>query len=70
MRIFQLNRKEDVSGVSGTGVVAEGVEFHDGQVVISWFGEFHSIEAHPSVEQVVRLHGHNGKTVLEWTETK
>lgn len=29
-------RSEDVSGTSGTGVVAEGVEFSNGQVAIHW----------------------------------
>jgi hypothetical protein len=62
MKTFKLVRKEDVSGVSGTGIVAEGVEFHDGQVVISWFGSYHSLEVHPSVAQVIIIHGHNGKT--------
>ena len=36
MRIFSLVRHEDVSGVSGTGRVADGVEFNDGTVVLRW----------------------------------
>ena len=28
-RTFKLLRLKDVSGVSGKGIVAEGVEFHD-----------------------------------------
>ena len=36
MRLFKLQRKVDCSGVSGTGVVAEGVEFDDGQVALRW----------------------------------
>ena len=31
MNSFILRRLEDVSGVSGTGVVAEGVEFSNGK---------------------------------------
>lgn len=62
MRTFKLIRKEDVSGVSGTGTVAEGVEFHDGQCVVSWFGKYHSIEVHPNIETVMAIHGHQGKT--------
>lgn len=34
MRRFELHREEDVSGVSGTGVVAEGVAFSDGRVLM------------------------------------
>lgn len=66
MRKFILRRLEDVSGISGTGVVAEGVEFHDGQVVMSWFGKYHSLEIHPNIQQLHVIHGHGGKTVIEW----
>ena len=66
MRYFQLVRKEDVSGVSGTGVVAEGVEFHDGQVVVSWFGKYHSMGVFPNVKEVLNVHGHDGRTIVRW----
>jgi hypothetical protein len=66
MRTFKLIRKEDVSGVSGTGEVAEGVEFHDGQCVLSWFGSHHSLEVHPSLEDIEAIHGHEGKTYVEF----
>ena len=36
MRVFALIRDVDVSGVSGTGVVAEGVQFSDGTCVLRW----------------------------------
>ena len=68
MRTFKLVRKIDVSGVSGTGVVAEGVEFHDGQCVLSWFGRFHSITVWPNVEDVVAFHGHEGATEVVFDE--
>lgn len=32
IRTFKLNRKVDVTGVSGTGIVAEGTEFSNGRV--------------------------------------
>lgn len=67
MRAFRLNRKKDLSGISGTGIVAEGIEFGDGQVVMSWLGKYHSMEVHPSVKQLMEVHGHNGATALEWT---
>jgi hypothetical protein len=66
LRMFHLVRIQDVSGVSGTGVVAEGVCFHDGQCVLSWFGKFHSMEVHPSVKQVIKIHGHGGLTKVVW----
>jgi hypothetical protein len=37
MRHFQLDRVKDSTKISGTGLVAEGVEFDDGQVVLRWY---------------------------------
>ena len=68
MRTFRLVRKVDVSGVSGIGVVAEGVEFHDGQCVMSWFGQFHSITVWPNVNDLIKVHGHEGNTEVVWNE--
>ena len=68
MRRFHLFRSEDVSGVSGVGRIAEGVVFHDGQVALSWFGQFHTIEISPNIETVERIHGHEGRTVVEWED--
>ena len=67
MRSFILRRLEDVSGVSGVGIIAEGVEFHDGQVALSWFGHHHTLEVSPSLRDIMAIHGHEGRTVLEWT---
>lgn len=67
-RTFKIVRREDVSGVSGTGLVAEGVQFHDGQVVVSWFGRFHTLEIAPSMEDVEAIHGHGGRTFIVWDE--
>lgn len=69
-RRFFLVRNRDISGVSGTGIVAEGVEFHDKQVVLSWFGKFHSLEVHPSIEQVLNVHGHGGATGVFWIDSE
>jgi len=52
--------------VSGTGVIAEGVRFHDGQVVMSWFGQFHTLEIAPNINDVKKIHGHGGKTKIVW----
>lgn len=65
---FVLKRLEDVSGVSGTGRVAEGIVFHDGQVALSWYGRFHTIEILPSILSVMEIHGHNGKTNVIWDD--
>lgn len=68
MRTFRLVRNEDVTGVSGTGVVAEGVEFTDGCVVLRWVGKYPtSVVWHDrGVESVEAIHGHDGKTEIRW----
>lgn len=69
MRTFTLQREEDVTGVSGTGTVAEGVVFSDGSVVIKWVvGEHRSTVHWDSIESVLAIHGHDGKTKVVWKE--
>ena len=62
--IFWLYRKIDSSGVSGTGYVAVGTIFPSGSVVLEWLGEKSSIEIHNSLENVEKIHGHNGNTTV------
>lgn len=67
MRTFTLERSKDVTGVSGTGTVAEGVEFSDGKVALRWVvGEHRSTVTWDSIESVEKIHGHNGATVIQW----
>lgn len=66
-RLFQLVRYEDVHGVSGTGIVAEGVQFSDGQATLHWIvGDHRCTSSWNSVEDVIAVHGHEGKTVIVW----
>ncbi len=67
MRLFQLLRHEDVSGVSGTGVVAEGVEFRDGKVVLHW-NNYGSIAFYDSARQLIAIHGHDGRAMIQWLD--
>jgi hypothetical protein len=67
-RRFLLVRSVDVSGVSGTGVVAEGVEFTSGQCVLAWTTEFASVAVYGSIADVVHIHGHGGATAIEWVD--
>lgn len=68
MRRFCLVRTVDVSGISGTGWVAEGVEFSDGVCVIRWRGEHQSTVVWPSMEDVIAIHGHGGATQIGWLD--
>lgn len=65
---FVLHRHEDKSGVSGTGLVAEGVEFSDGSVALRWHGEYPSTAAWEDIRGVEAIHGHGGLTVVEYAE--
>lgn len=62
MRLFQLQRDEDPTGISGTGVVADGVEFGDGTVVIRWRGERPSTVVWEDISAAEAVHGHVGAT--------
>ncbi|KKK53725.1 hypothetical protein LCGC14_3091910 [marine sediment metagenome] len=67
MRTFNLNRVEDETGVSGTGIIAEGVEFTNGTCALVWLTEVHSIAAiYDSIDTLVKIHGHGGMTIVEW----
>ena len=65
---FQLVRNEDESGVSGTGVVAHGVAFECGKAVLCWAVSGHSVGVYDSVDVLLSIHGHGGRTVLEWVD--
>ena len=66
MRVFQLVREEDESGVSGTGVVAQGVEFDNGMVAFSWISPHIKIDIALNIKTVGKVHGHEGKTRVVW----
>lgn len=67
LRTFELHRDDDETGISGTGVVAEGVQFSDGPVALRWIvGEYRSTVVWPDVESVEAIHGHNGRTRIVW----
>ncbi len=68
MRRFLLARDVDVSGVSGTGVVAQGVVFDDGTAVVRWLGERRSTVVWSSIADVEVIHGHGGATRIEWVD--
>lgn len=66
MRTFTMVRDTDVTGYSGTGEVAEGIEFTDGTVVIRWRGPTASTVIWPDRQTAMRVHGHDGATRFEY----
>ncbi|MET9122962.1 hypothetical protein [Streptomyces sp. NPDC004528] len=70
---FRLYRDHDVSGISGAGVVAEGVQFSTGWVVTHWLDQAPMWEPktdvwlHKGTGPVTKIHGHGGSTRIVWT---
>lgn len=67
-RRFVLNRIEDQGGISGIGYVADGVQFRNGKCVLCWRTAFSSIAMYDDMETLQKIHGHDGKTVVEWID--
>lgn len=63
-RRFVLMRYEDETGVSGTGPVAYGIRWHDGSCALHWNGEVRSTSIFKSIDEIRKIHGHNGKTEI------
>ena len=68
MRRFVLIRVEDLTGVSGTGEVAEGTVFSSGLAVIHWLREPNAMGVYQSLEDVISVHGHEGRTQLQFID--
>lgn len=64
LRIFHLERKKDISGVSGTGTVAHGVVFEDGKVALHWEGTHSSINIYSSLDDLTFIHSHGDCTKI------
>lgn len=75
-KTFTLRRDVDVTGISGTGIVADGAVFPDGTTVVRWRdlggaaarGVQPTTVVFPSLESVLALHGHGGSTVAVWDD--
>lgn len=69
-RAFVLQRDIDETGVSGVGVVAEGVEFSDGTVALRWTSAWPtSVVFHErGIDSVQAVHGHGGKTRIVYLD--
>lgn len=67
-RRFKLVRTVDVSGISGTGIVAFGIVFPDGHVAMRWNTGIASTVVYDSIEHVEHIHGHGGNTVIRFID--
>jgi hypothetical protein len=67
-RRFILYRYEDECRVSGTGIVAEGIQFSSGRCAITWLSETPSTSLFDSTDELEAVHGHGGKTEIRWID--
>ncbi|MEU1552085.1 hypothetical protein ABZ517_05110 [Streptomyces scabiei] len=67
-RRFKLIRRHDVTGVSGPGHVADGVQWADGTCALRWRTEIATTALYDSVLHVEKIHGHDGATRVEFTD--
>lgn len=62
MKFYLLIRDEDVSGQSGTGIVAEIFEDFRGRVELRWRLPPYGCTTYESLEDLIKVHGHGGRT--------
>lgn len=68
-RRFHLIRNEDFTGVSGTGAVAEGIQFSDGVCAMHWIvPPAKSTALYDSVDELILIHGHDGRTEVSYLD--
>lgn len=67
-RRFVLDRSEDETGTSGTGIVAEGVCFSNGKVALHWLSHLGAVNVYDSMSVTETLHGHGGLTKIVWLD--
>ncbi len=68
LRRFVFKRVTDVSGTSGTGIVAEGVQFTDGTVAVRWRSFISSHVIYPNAQAAEAIHSHGGATKMVWLD--
>lgn len=67
-RRFHLERDVDVHNCSGVGVVAVGVRFPSGNVVIEWQTTPGSLGFFDNIDDLRTVHGHGRKTRIVWDD--
>jgi hypothetical protein len=69
-RRFHLVRHVDATGVSGTGVVAEGAEWSSGAVALHWPGHPRATSIWASIDDLKIAHGHEGQTEVRYLDAE
>lgn len=55
-RMFKMVRNADETGVSGTGVVLDGIEFPNGMVAVCWRSKTPSVNVYRSFVEFKHIH--------------
>jgi hypothetical protein len=70
-RRFHLQRDTDITGVSGTGRVADGILWPDGTASVRWTGPRPSVVFWDGgIADALHVHGHGGATHIVWDDPK
>jgi len=70
-RLFKMVRNNDETGVSGTGVVADGIEFPNGMVAVCWRSKTPSVNVYRSFVEFKHVHidAHpSNDTEIHWSD--
>lgn len=62
LRWYALDRQQDVTGISGTGIIAFVLVLEHG-VLTFWDTGWQTVSWYPDMETVLEVHGHDGSTV-------
>lgn len=68
MKTLHLRRERDETGISGVGIVAEGVQFSDGTCAMRWLSDLTSTAVYADIERVKAIHGHGGATMIAFDD--
>lgn len=65
MQLIELRETDRSDGLSyRKDTIAQGVIFDNGQCSLCWLGHWSSVNIYSSVEDLVAIHGHEGKRVV------
>ncbi|MFJ6729431.1 hypothetical protein ACIQPQ_31465 [Streptomyces sp. NPDC091281] len=67
-RRFHLQRTVDITGVSGTGRVADGILWTDSTASVRWLGDRPSTVHWDTLDDALHVHGHGGHTRIVWDD--
>jgi hypothetical protein len=68
-RPFVLVRHYDPTGISGVGIIGEGVAWTGGSADLHWMTEHESFVHWPGgLPEILAVHGHNGSTVARFLD--